>query len=484
MTLQKFIYLTMIKHRHLSLIIIVLCLPIILWAVCGILPTFDDFTTLQSPWWVQIADPGYFFSDSMRRPFDALLGAVVGWWPTLFPTLNHVLIILGHTASAFLVFSLCQRLKLSTVATNIATLYFFFSPATLGATLACDGFNQTFAQLWGLLGMWTYLKQRGGWSWLLCVLMAVLSKENGLAWAVVPPIVALAFGMTTVRQSTRDVGKGLLLTVVYFIVLLILIHSGIEYPDEYAEATLKDHVKDLVQLLAYTWVPLDYMSAVYALTRNMTIVVVTALLSLPFLLLLASQWRLQLTRRLLLLVVCFFILALPHLVTVVSIMHNYAALSIAAIIIATLLSSTNSSSKFITLQYSLFSLFLAAALFTDSHHYLAARDSGLLGKRLAMQAIESAKTPPRSALVINIDDPTTPRYSSFCVRPVEAFAWGLTVRHYSGYVWKTAITEASFDHYNPAQVKAAADSALQTGNDVVWVVGHRSDSLTIFTPAK
>lgn len=113
--------------------------------------------------------------------------------------------------------------------------------------------------------------------------MAVLSKENGLAWAVVPPIVALAFGMTTVRQSTRDVGKGLLLTVVYFIVLLILIHSGIEYPDEYAEATLKDHVKDLVQLLAYTWVPLDYMSAVYALTRNMTIVVVTALLSLPFL---------------------------------------------------------------------------------------------------------------------------------------------------------------------------------------------------------
>ncbi len=58
------------------------------------------------------------------------------------------------------------------------------------------------------------------------------------------------------------------------------------------------------------------------------------------------------------------------------------------------------------------------------------------------------------------------------------------MRHYSGYVWKTAITEASFDHYNPAQVKAAADNALQTGNDVVWVVGHRSDSLTIFTPAK
>ena len=121
--------------KRLSLVIIAVCLPFVLWAVCGILPTFDDYTTLQSPWWVQIAAPGYFFPNSVRRPFDALLGFVLGWQPALFPTLSHVLTILCHAVSACLVYMLCNRLQLGAFAANVATLFFFFSPATLAASL-------------------------------------------------------------------------------------------------------------------------------------------------------------------------------------------------------------------------------------------------------------------------------------------------------------------------------------------------------------
>ena len=491
-------YLCKSMKKYFSLFVIVVSLPFILWYVCGILPTFDDYTTLQSPWWVQIADPGYFFPDSVRRPFDALFGGIVGWMPALFPTLNHVVIILGHTANALLVFALCRRLQLGITATNIATLFFFFSPATLGATLACDGLNQTFAQLWGLLALWAYTSKntndsptcRGRYVWLFCVVMAVLSKENGLAWAVVPPIFSFAFRLISLRQTVRDVGKGILLAMAYFVIFYLLIHSGmvgIEYPEEYSEATFMNHLKDLVQLLAYTWVPLDYMSAVYAPTRSLAIVAITALMSLPFLLLLVSRlWQTVKAgcphvRCLLLLVVCFFILVSPHLVTVVSIMHNYAALSIAAIIVASLLTPPAAVPSFSSevLHSSLFAIFLAAALFTDVHHYVAARESGLLGKRLAMQAIESAKEPVQKALVISIDDPEEPRYSNFCVRPVDAFGWGLSVRHYTGYTWKTAICEEKFDHYDPVQVKAIADSALHAGYDAVWAVGHKADSLQV-----
>ena len=481
--------------NRFSLIIIGLRLPLILWTVCQILPTFDDFTTLQSPWWVQIADPGYFFPDSVRRPFDALLGAVVGWQPALFPTLNHVLIILGHAANALMVFVLCKRLKLGNLATNIATLFFFFSPATLGATLACDGFNQTYAQFWGLMALLLYLQRGGGLPWLLCIVMAAFSKENGLAWAVVPPVVAFAFGLAGMRQAARDVGKGLALAVAYFLLMYFLIHSGIapiEYPEEYSETTLMNHAKDLAQLLAYTWVPLDYMSAVYAPTRNLLIVAVTAAMALPFLLLLLNQLRrTALMRRVGLLAASFFILASPHLVTVVSIMHNYAALSIAAIIVAVLLSdkgelqssSVNGNLQSVKgdLQSPLtwFVLFLAAALFTDVHHYIAARDSGLLGKRLAMQAIEACPTAPRQAFVISVDDPGEPHYSSFCVRPADAFAWGLSVRHYTGYAWQVHISETVLQHYDDRQARLLADSALQAGNDVVWVVGHKDGNLEI-----
>ena len=493
-------YLCKCMKNHFSLFIISFCLPFVLWAACGIMPTFDDYTSLQSTWWVQIADPGYFFADVVRRPFDALLGAIVGWQPALFPTLNHVLIILGHTASAWLVYALCQRLLVgdaskrcsssaavcdaskrctqATLAANIATLFFFFSPATLGATLACDGFNQTYAQLWGLLSLWLYL--RGKRFWLACVVMAVLSKENGLAWAVVPPIVGYAFGKVGGRQALRHIGYGLAVALVYFIVYFAIYKSGvlhIEYDEQYTEVTLADHLKDFIQLMGYTWIPLDYMSIVYAPTRNLLFAAITLLLSLPFLLLLAVKWRLLGSRQLLLLIACFFILVSPHLVTVVSIMHNYAALSMAAFVIACIVSSMTGRKHIATA----FALFMAAALFTDAHHYLAARQSGLLGQKLAHQAINVHATPPAHVFCINIDDPDEPRYSSFVVRPVDAFAWGLSVRHFSHYSWKTHIDEISLPQYDQKQVEALADSALRSGSEAVWVVGHKADSITILT---
>jgi len=471
-----------VHANHFPLIVIVVCLPFILWAVGGILPTFDDYTSLQSPWWVQIADPGYFFPDSVRRPFDALLGAIVGWKPVLFPTLNHVLIILGHTASAGLVYALCQRLKLGTLAANVATLFFFFSPATLGATLACDGFNQTYAQLWGLLALWCYLKTSGrGLLWLLCVIMAVLSKENGLAWAVVPPVIGYAFHLSSRREALHHIGYGLIVAAAYFIIYGVIYFSGIlgiEYDEQYTDTTIISHLKDFLQLIAYTWIPVDYASIVYPPARNWTIVAMTALASLPFLILLAARWRLLKTRSVLLLVICFLILTAPHLLTVVSIMHNYAALSIAALIVAALIEETKKRQFLIPA----FGLFLAAALFTDVHHYQAARQSGLLGRQLAMQAITQAQTPLERVFCININNEQEPCYSNFYVRPVDAFAWGLSVRHYTGYTWKTAISETTLPRYNQGQIETLADSALQAGNDAVWVVGHDKEKLTIITP--
>ena len=332
--------------------------------------------------------------------------------------------------------------------------------------------------------------------------MAVLSKENGLAWAVVPPIIAYAFSLTDRRQTISDIGKGLLIAAVYFGTFATLTLTGVlEYSEEYTEATLLSHGKDFLQLMAYTWVPLDYMSAVYPPTRNWTIVIITLLLSLPFLIMLtiksvgagpAPARKGHSARRTLpLLILCFLILVSPHLFTVVSIMHNYAALSIAALIVAHILSSSLKivNRKFVNRKSALaFALFLAAAIFTDIHHYTAARDSGLLGKRLATQAIKGTPYPSpltshlSKVMVISIDDPEEPRYSSFCVRPVDAFAWGLSVRHYTGYIRDITISEASLPAYDQQQVEVMADSALSIGNDAVWLVGHNPDSLTIFTP--
>lgn len=480
---------------HFSIVVIACMLPFILWGVCGIMPTFDDYTTLQSTWYIQISDPGYFFPDAVRRPWDFLFGCLLGYFPSLFPTLNHVCIILGHAASACLVYALCRKLSLGSLAANIATLFFFLSPATLGATLACDGLNQTYAQLWGLLALWTYRPisefsnysppgregffaqqsgraERGGGSiWLLCVVMAALSKENGLAWAVVPPILAYAFSLRTGREAMRHLAVAMIVVLAYFAVYFIIYCTGIvelEYSGEYAQATIADRLKDFLQLMAYTWLPADYMSIVYPPTRNWVVAAMTVAMAMPFLLMLACKWRLFKSRRLPVLVACFFILVSPHLVTLISIMHNYAALSMAALIIAVIVSHY-SNSRMISLA---FALYLAAAVFTDVHHFQAARQSGLTGKKMALQVLASSEKPVERAFCINIDDESEPRYSNFCVRPVDAFAWGLSVRHYSHYKWKTAIGETTLPAYDSKRIESLADSALAAGNEQVWVVGR------------
>ena len=454
-----------------SIVILLACLPFILWGVAGIQPTFDDYTTLQSTWWVQIADPGYFFPDAIRRPWDAFFGLLVGYVPSLFPVLNHILIILGHTANALLVYAICRQLRLRPLASDVAVLFFFFSPATLGATLACDGLNQTYAQLWGLVALWLYLKRRSR-LWLLCVVMAALSKENGLAWAVVPPIVAYAAGQTDRRSTLRGIGAGLLVAVGYAVLFLFIYYSGIagiEYAEEYLDTTWMSHAKDLLQLLAYTWMPADYASVLYQPTRCLPLFALTVVAALPFLLLLLLKGVSQLRSRLLpLLLLCFFILASPHLVSLVSIMHNYAPLPMAAMMVGVVIDTSIADGKHWRWT---FALFLAAAIFTDVHHYLAARQSGQLSRRLATQALVQTPAEAQNIFCISIDDDQQPHYSNFYVRPVDAFAWGLSAIHFSHYTFKPTISEVSLPVYNQQQTEQLADSALQAGNDVVWVVG-------------
>jgi len=56
-------------------VIIAAALPLILWAVCRIGPTFDDYTTLQSPNLTPDFAAGLLPNDSFWRPWDFLFGS-------------------------------------------------------------------------------------------------------------------------------------------------------------------------------------------------------------------------------------------------------------------------------------------------------------------------------------------------------------------------------------------------------------------------
>ena len=194
------------KGTNPLLWLIIVSMPFVLWAKLQILPTFDDWTTLSlpnyDPQWQQ-----YFLPNgSFWRPFDAAMGylySVIGndWYPFL----NHLLIFAAHLGSTFMVYKLAGALCFNNMARAVATSFFWFSPCVLATVFACDSMNQTYSMLWGLIALWIYLQRTERWRhplWMLCVLLAALSKENGLAWAVVPPIVAFGFRRISRRISS------------------------------------------------------------------------------------------------------------------------------------------------------------------------------------------------------------------------------------------------------------------------------------------
>lgn len=455
-----------------SILVIFCCLPIVLCGVSSILPTFDDFTTLQSPQFTSPWSKQLLPNDSFWRPWDYLFGCLLGRNITLFPTLNHIIIILGHTINALLVFIICKKLKFSTHALNFATLFFFFSPASLGTTLAVDGLNQTYAQLWGLAALFVYLKDsKKYWFWSVFIFIGALAKENGLAWAVIPPIIAYAFNLIQRKQALHDCGIGIVIAIVYFAARITLNVSG-EITSDYLDGDFISHVKDLVQLIIYNCIPVDFISIVYPPSRNWLLAAVTFILSLPFLIILcANGLKLLKKKTLPLLILCFFILASPHLLTLVSIMHNYAPLSMTSIIVAYILSNINKDKMRLTTIT--FVVYIMTAIFTDIHHFIYAQKSGYLSRDMAQQTIVKTGRKTKSVYVISIDD-HTPKYSSFCVPPVEAFAWGLSVRFYNDFEWPKEITDTLIDISEKEQVTIIANQALSKGADCVWIVNNKN----------
>ena len=112
-------------YKTSPLTLILVSLPFVLWAVVGIYPSFDDWSTLSSPNFDPDCAKFFLPYGSVWRPFDALMGYIVGAAPQLFPALNHVCIVAGHLIGAVLVMKLSQRLGFCRAAQFASTLFFW-----------------------------------------------------------------------------------------------------------------------------------------------------------------------------------------------------------------------------------------------------------------------------------------------------------------------------------------------------------------------
>ena len=462
--------------NHKSLLFIIISSPFILWTIIQILPTFDDWTYFTNPYY----DFGNSFwnmlipRESYWRPFDCFFGYILSFNDKLFPTLNHIAVYAGHIANTLMLWIISNKLGLSSQSKEVTTIFFFMSPAVLGTVLGIDSLNQVYSHLWGMIAIYVYLSGgKARYLWLICALIATFCKENGMVYFIIPQMIAYTFGKTTMKRSIYDTLFALVLIIVYFVARIALSTDTAEIKNEYYDNPIARTIKNIVKFVITTFVISDYSLLLYKPIRNIPLAIMLALFILPFYIyIILKSVSLAKTRKLWLLAFCVITAASPHLVTLFTVMHAYAAFGIICIIWGLMYEeAAKHNSK---TAKTLLIAFLAASIVIDWHHIELSRKSGEIGKRMALSVVQRI-TPNDSVSVLYIDRGEE-KYSSFCVIPYDAFGWGAAIRLYGNNGKPRYIDNETFMSGDIEDINKYADNIVKQGfKQVLLVKGDTID---------
>jgi len=460
--------------NYYAWIIILLFLPFILWGIILILPTFDDWTSLIAP-----SNEPFFIKERFLfygyhwRPFDSIFGWIVGRNPKLlFPTLNHICVIIGHIGCTFLLFKLTKIFKFNQLARNISILFFFFTPAMLATVLAVDGLNQTYANFWGLLATISYIKFQEKIKYIVCFLfifISTLCKENGLMWSIIIPLMYYSFDCISLKQLKKDILIGLCIIIIYAIAI-ILLPKNIEIHPDYIP-TFSKIINSILKCILSSWFAVDFVYLLFKPDRNLPIATITLLLSLSLIYFVFRPSNIK-KKPCIFLLICQIIAVSPHLMTVFSMMHTYAGLTFVSLLIGYTAHTIVKKRNIIIAFY----LFMTAAIFVDIHLWYTSYESGLIGKNMAKDAIIKTGKPIDKVRIIIIEE-NYQKVSSFRVIPSDAFGWGRAAQYETNYLWPKMISDTTIERSSDALLKAhiiAKDALKNNQYDCVWIINHKN----------
>lgn len=450
--------------------------PFFLWAAITILPTFDDWASLTRPTFEPLfIKERWLFYGYHWRPFDSIIGYILGLNPQLlFPTLNHCLVVFGHLACSFLLYNILTILGFKQSAKNIATLFFFITPATMATVLAVDSMNQTYALMWGMTAFVSYIKLKRikYIVWIPLIFIATLCKENGLMWALICPILAFGFDIIDKRTLKKDVLIAMVIMIAYALIIILSPKEIIIHPDY--EPGIMKVVKNIVKFLFTTFITVDYVYLLHQPSRNLLLAAISFLFSIPFgYYILSHILKSFAYKRIICIIICMLIAVGPHLLTIFSMMHTYAGLPMLAIIVALSINNNNKINNTLIIS---FVIWIITAMAIDLHLWMESEKSGLTGKEMAIEAVRKTGEPVKSVYVIIIEDEYT-KLSSFCVVPNEAFGWGLAAQYETNYQWPEIIKDTTIERSHSA-IEIAKRMGKEVLNDksyeCVWIINHKN----------
>lgn len=467
---------------------IILLFAVMLFGVTMfILPTMDDWTYLSRP---QVGVP---FLDvvmpfrSYWRPFDGIIGYINGLYPSLFPYLNHLIVLTGHAINTILVYKIGSLIGLDKFFSMSSSCFFLLSPGMLGAVLDIDSANQIYSLLFGLLALIVYVRNsiarkdsRISPLYILSIVISMLWKENGVAFIVVAPLLSFGFGFITKKQFFKDILCAMLIPIVYAAIRFSLPQDNAELSNDYIDGGIFKIFRNIAMFITFTWLPVDFVSILHSPSRSYLLAMLTFFLAAPFCLLMALFiYRKARQKEVLTLLLCMIMIAGIHLVTVFSVMHTYSSLSFAALIVGFML-RYHLKDRLILVLYTII-MWLSTVFITDAHHLISAYVSGETGRRMARETLAQLHDPVDKAYVINLVD-DYPKYSMFCTIPYEAFGWGISVQQENDYEWPTTLMSEDIDIQDSCRIHAICDSVFHAGYESVWVV--TSDKVKVISNDK
>ncbi|MFH1131038.1 MAG: hypothetical protein V1754_06865 [Pseudomonadota bacterium] len=460
---------TKIELLWIGIAWILMCVPAF-W----ILPALDDWGTsapiAHFSW--DLLRPGFFW-----RPIEKLNRVFLGHFPGALPFYPHLVAVLGHALSGWMVYQLCKKLGASSRLGVISSIVFLVSPAVAAAVWSVDSAVQTWSTACGLSAVWAYMlrnRRQAFGIWLLMSFLALFWKESGVVWFFAAPLFReLQLGRETGtvgvwRRLCAGIGVACIAMVAYFAFRWGFARSFSLGGDDRYSLLLNPAIwiRNFSMLVGVAATTIDTI-AIFGPSPRYLVGAMSIIFSIPLLgFLFVWAVRNRSLRKGVISLMAFFVVLGPHvLLAKVSEMYAHPIVAALAILLVVGGFGTLNSGWHKGAKIALF-LFLVGAVFVDAHKWFVMMETGrkadVVGRTIAEHTGDS---PPASICIVRKSPTKKFGYSVFSAPPGPASQWGVAARQHWGWEHQVKIfheeTIAKCPQDSERIVDLAMDGAVQ-----------------------
>ncbi|MBQ3119015.1 MAG: hypothetical protein IJC10_04565 [Clostridia bacterium] len=414
------------------------------------------------------------------RPFDALFGFLLGQIPMLFPYLNRAFVITAHILSVYYMEKCLRHFEIKDWVVNFCVLYAMFSSAIYATIVSPDGLNQACGLLFGLIGMYQYIKYPNKLNYVFFCAISTLWKESGMVWICVIPFLSIMISSKRISSIFTDkkiriktlnaVIIACAFVIVYFSLRFALLGSiTLGNPNSRYSLSLFSlgALKNFVNIFANAMTGIDTIS-LFVKTSSPIPFIITLLLSVMFLcymmyLLVRIIQKRENIIKIFALIVGAIIISLPHIAMgSAGEMHTYPTIFFICLIYSFLLNNAPTSSLKSLVPFAI-CIFIAFSI-SASHKLTAIYDYSNRTDSLSSKMKENYTNSEDSLLIISLNENNG--YSVFTQSAIAGTSYGESMKQY--FDWQDLpISYAKVDHMN--EVGICINQNLKKF-DKIWLI--------------